>query len=96
MENRSMFVGLDVHKETLDVSIAEGHGSTGRATPVAGVDMVCPSVCMWKQPPIWITRDERRSGEPSGIGGLLGIWRRLTSSCVDQVKAGPKTGRDFG
>ena len=23
MENRSMFVGLDVHKETLDVSIAE-------------------------------------------------------------------------
>ena len=28
MENRSMFVGLDVHKETIDVSIAEGdrHG----------------------------------------------------------------------
>jgi transposase len=25
MENRSMFVGLDVHKETIDVSIAEGH-----------------------------------------------------------------------
>src|SRR5436190_3304378 len=25
MGNRSMFVGLDVHKETLDVSIAEGH-----------------------------------------------------------------------
>ena len=24
MENRSMFVGLDVHKETIDVSIAEG------------------------------------------------------------------------
>jgi len=24
MENRSMFVGLDVHKETTDVSIAEG------------------------------------------------------------------------
>jgi len=23
MENRSMFVGLDVHKETIDVSIAE-------------------------------------------------------------------------
>ena len=28
MENRSMFVGLDVHKETIDVSIADGerHG----------------------------------------------------------------------
>ena len=28
MGNRSMFVGLDVHKETIDVSIAEGdrHG----------------------------------------------------------------------
>ena len=26
MENRSMFVGLDVHKETIDVSIAEGRG----------------------------------------------------------------------
>jgi hypothetical protein len=25
MENRSMFVALDVHKETIDVSIAEGH-----------------------------------------------------------------------
>ena len=25
MGNRSMFVGLDVHKETIDVSIAEGH-----------------------------------------------------------------------
>ena len=25
MENRSMSVGLDVHKETIDVSIAEGH-----------------------------------------------------------------------
>ena len=25
MENRNMFVGLDVHKETIDVSIAEGH-----------------------------------------------------------------------
>jgi transposase len=25
MENRSMYVGLDVHKETIDVSIAEGH-----------------------------------------------------------------------
>jgi hypothetical protein len=25
MGNRSMFVGLDVHKETVDVSIAEGH-----------------------------------------------------------------------
>ena len=24
MGNRSMFVGLDVHKETIDVSIAEG------------------------------------------------------------------------
>jgi hypothetical protein len=24
MENRSMFVGLDVHKDTIDVSIAEG------------------------------------------------------------------------
>ena len=24
MEHRSMFVGLDVHKETIDVSIAEG------------------------------------------------------------------------
>ena len=24
MENRSTFVGLDVHKETIDVSIAEG------------------------------------------------------------------------
>ena len=24
MENRSMFVGLDVHKETIDVSIADG------------------------------------------------------------------------
>ena len=29
MGNRSMFVGLDVHKETIDVSIAEGdrHGA---------------------------------------------------------------------
>ena len=25
MENRNMYVGLDVHKETIDVSIAEGH-----------------------------------------------------------------------
>ncbi len=25
MGNRSMFIGLDVHKETTDVSIAEGH-----------------------------------------------------------------------
>src|SRR5437870_12925333 len=25
MENRSMSVGLDVHKETIDVAVAEGH-----------------------------------------------------------------------
>jgi hypothetical protein len=32
MGNRSMFVGLDVHKETIDVSIAEGdrHGEVRR------------------------------------------------------------------
>ena len=32
MENRSMFVGLDVHKETIDVSIAEGSGREKSAT----------------------------------------------------------------
>ena len=36
MENRSMFVGLDVHKETIDVSIAEGdrHGEVRHYTPL--------------------------------------------------------------
>ena len=35
MENRSMFVGLDVHKETIDVSIAEGQRE-GRSPPRRG------------------------------------------------------------
>ena len=35
MEKRSMFVGLDVHKETIDVSIAEGHRATGRSATTA-------------------------------------------------------------
>ena len=40
MENRSMFVGLDVHKETIDVSIAEGdrHGE-GRHYGVIASDL---------------------------------------------------------
>ena len=33
MGNRSMFVGLDVHKETIDVSIAEGDRH-GRSPPL--------------------------------------------------------------
>ena len=32
MGNRSMFVGLDVHKETIDVSIAEGERQGRSAT----------------------------------------------------------------
>ena len=32
MENRSMFVGLDVHKETIDVSIAEAIATGKSAT----------------------------------------------------------------
>ena len=37
MENRSMFVGLDVHKETIDVSIAEGdrHGEVRHSGVIA-------------------------------------------------------------
>ena len=46
MENRSMFVGLDVHKETIDISVAEGErqegdGQRGPGEPqvVAGVGL---------------------------------------------------------
>ena len=37
MKNRSMFVGLDVHKETIDVSIAEGdrHGEVRHGGVIA-------------------------------------------------------------
>jgi hypothetical protein len=47
MENRSMFVGLDVHKETIDVSIADGdrHGEVrhyivNRVLPMLPVNSV--------------------------------------------------------
>jgi transposase len=40
MENRNMFVGLDVHKETIDVSIAEGHrDGEGRHAGVIASDL---------------------------------------------------------
>jgi hypothetical protein len=48
-ENRSMFVGLDVHKETIDISIAEGerHGEVRYygviASDLERLDTVCTS-----------------------------------------------------
>ena len=35
MGNRSMFVGLDVHKETIDVSIAEGDRRRAKSATTA-------------------------------------------------------------
>jgi transposase len=39
MGNRSMFAGLDVHKETIDVSIAEGHRGEVRHYGVIASDL---------------------------------------------------------
>ena len=35
MAKRSMFVGMDVHKESIDISLAEG-GATARSATTAG------------------------------------------------------------
>ena len=56
MGNRSMFVGLDVHKETIDVSIAEGdrHGE------VRHYGVIASDLCRHSLPGARRPQDTRR------------------------------------
>ncbi|MCA1561528.1 MAG: IS110 family transposase [Acidobacteria bacterium] len=86
MENRSMFVGLDVHKETIDVSIAEGdrHGEVRHygviASDLEPLDKVMRA----------LRASDRRlhfvyEAGPCGFG----IYRHLTAHGEDCVVVSP-------
>jgi transposase len=86
MGNRSMFVGLDVHKETIDVSIAEG----GRAGEVRHYGVIASDV----EPLEKVRRALRAPGRvlhfvyeagPCGFG----IYRHLTGRGEDCVVVSP-------
>ena len=86
MGNRSMFVGLDVHKETIDVSIAEG----GRTGEVRHYGVIASDV----EPLTKVVRALRAPGRtlhfvyeagPCGFG----IYRHLTGRGEDCVVVSP-------
>jgi transposase len=86
MENRSMFVGLDVHKETIDVSIADG----GRAGEVRHYGVIASDL----EPLDKVVRALRARGRqlhfvyeagPCGFG----IYRHLTKRGEDCVVVSP-------
>src|SRR3970040_2448081 len=86
MGNRSMFVGMDVHKETVDISVAEG-GRQGEvrhygviATDVEALDKV---VRAW-QAPSQVAHFVYEAG-PCGFG----IHRHLTGHGLDCVVVSP-------
>jgi transposase len=86
MENRSMFVGLDVHKETIDVSIADGerHGEVRHygviASDLEPLDMVVRAL----RAPDRRLRFVYEAG-PCGVG----IYRHLTGRGEDCVVVSP-------
>ena len=87
MENRSMFVGLDVHKETIDVSIAEGdrHGEVRHWVIASDLEPLDKVVRALRAP-------DRRlhfvyEAGPCGFG----IYRHLTAHGEDCVVVSPST-----
>ena len=86
MENRSMFVGLDVHKETIDVSIAEGdrHGEVRPSGVIASDLEPLDQVMRALRAPDRRLHFVYEAG-PCGFG----IHRHLTKSGEDCVVVSP-------
>ena len=80
MEHRSMFVGLDVHKETIDVSIAEGHreGEVRHYGVIAG-DLLRQPARM-----VQYARDVRHRGFATGPQPKLGVFLQRSPSRLDR------------
>ena len=86
MENRSMFVGLDVHKETIDVSIAEGerHGEVRHYGVIASDLEPLDKVVRALRAP------DRRLHFVYEAGSCgFGIYRHLTAHGEDCVVVSP-------
>src|SRR6266850_111041 len=83
MGNRSMFVGLDVHKETIDVSIAEGerHGEIRHYGVIASDVEPLDKVVRALRAPNRTLHVVYEAG-PCGFG----IYRHLTKRGEDRVK----------
>ena len=86
MGNRSMFVGLDVHKETIDVSIAEGdrHGEVRHYGVIASDLEPLDKVVRALRAPDRILHFVYEAG-PCGFG----IHRHLTTHGEDCVVVSP-------
>jgi hypothetical protein len=82
MGNRSMFVGLDVHKETIDVSIAEGRrdGEVRHYGVIASdLEPLDKVVRALRAPDRRLTSCTRRAPAASASTGICGSAARSAS-----------------
>jgi transposase len=83
MGNRSMFIGLDVHKETIDVSIAEGerHGEVRHYGVIASDLEPLDKVVRARRAPDRRLHFVYEAG-PCGLHRGVGQRLKATSTCA--------------